>query len=357
MSELNPFIIDSLRKMRAELNGMQKEELSFQSLNDLLPKYRDGLVGSGTYNPISQMQSGQQYITDVDQLDAVRRQTIKMVDAAIAALDSKQGIEPAAKETIQQASEKQPAATSSAQRRTSLLNFPRRLWDDFCKLDAIKQASIAITVVASLAGATWSYKSWFIPTLQYLNIVDGHPAEAPSIFLDCSYGVIPRVFPASGRYYVTEILPSLINQEVSLALGYRFGPPGAATLPPDIVQWAYECTLINYSTLPVFNVIVPIRVTFQEAHHPENQPSAWQSGMIKAIRTTSLTISKIDTGKDSPFVFYLSSQSPDFVKLDFFQTAMLQEGGDQKTKTGRLIVSANSYIQFSPNEAFQVKSP
>ena len=36
------------------------------------------------------MQSGQQYVTDVDQLDAVRFETIKMIGAAIVAVDSKQ---------------------------------------------------------------------------------------------------------------------------------------------------------------------------------------------------------------------------------------------------------------------------
>ena len=82
MSDLDPFTIKSLRQMREELVGMQKSELTFKSLDDLLPKYRDGLVASGFYNSISQMQSGQQYVTDVDQLDAVRFETIKMIGAA-----------------------------------------------------------------------------------------------------------------------------------------------------------------------------------------------------------------------------------------------------------------------------------
>ena len=90
MSDLDPFTIKSLRQMREELVDMQKSELTLKSLNDLLPKYRDGLVASGFYNSISQMQSGQQYVTDVDQLDAVRFETIKMMGAAIVAVDSKQ---------------------------------------------------------------------------------------------------------------------------------------------------------------------------------------------------------------------------------------------------------------------------
>jgi hypothetical protein len=110
--------------------------------------------------------------------------------------------------------------------------------------------------------------------------------------------------------------------------------------------------------MPVFNVVVPIRVTFREAHRPPNQPNARQSGAIKAIKVASVTIAKIDTGKDSPFIFYLKSQNPDFVELDFLDTLSLQEGGDQNTKTGHLIVAAtNSHIRFSPDESFQIKTP
>src|SRR6185437_9976276 len=94
MQELDHFVRNSLRKMRAELIGMQKDDLTFKSLSDLLPKYRDGLVASGAYNPISQMHSGQQYVTDPEQLDAVRRETIKMVDAAVAAMDGVQTAAP-----------------------------------------------------------------------------------------------------------------------------------------------------------------------------------------------------------------------------------------------------------------------
>ena len=361
MSELKPFIINSLRKMRAELIGMQKDQLSFQSLNDLLPKYRGGLVASGAYNPISQMQSGQQYVTDVDHLDAVRRETLKMVDAAIAAVTSQQTVEPTSQEkTIPSLPEKEPA-TFVIPPRDTLLNFPRRWWNTFRKQDEIRKSTIVISVIVFLVGGVINYyQPWLIPALQYLHIVDRPSAEKkdpPSIFVECNYGTTPKVFPPNGRFYFTEILPSLINEQVSLALGYRFGAPGAATLPPDVVEWAYECTLINYGNLPVFNVVVPIRVTFQEAHHPPNQPNAWQSGAVKAIKAASLTIAKIDAGKESPFIFYLKSQSPDFVELDFLETAMLQEGSDQKTKTGRLIVATNSHIRFSPNEAFQIKSP
>jgi hypothetical protein len=357
MSELNPFILKSLRKMRAELISMQKDELCFQSLNDLLPKYRDGLVASGAYNPISQMQSGQQYVTDVDQLDAVRRETIKMVEAAITALESQQQIEPAPKENIPTPAS-EPPAEATQKLAPPPPRFFRSVWDEFRSKSPMQRIAVTVTVFGFLGTAmSYFHQSWLTPALKYFHIEDRN-SETVSIFVDCHDSMVPRVFPANGRFYVTTIHPSLMNDNnVYLALGFHSGPPGAAMLPPDIVQWAQECALTNYGSLPIFNIVVPIRVTFREAHHPPNQTDGWQSGPVKVVKTTSLPIAKIDAGKDSPFVFYLTTQSHDFVELEFLDKANLQEGSDKEFKTGRLIVSVNSHIQFSPNEPSQIKSP
>ena len=343
--------------MRAELIGMQKDDLSIKSLYDLLPKYRDGLVGTGEYNPVSQILSGQQYVTDPDQLDAVRRQTIKMVDAAIASIKT-QDAEPVLQENLARLPEKESSEATPTAHHTAPPRFSRRVWDDFRGRPPIEQITIAVAVLGALGTAIgYFYQSWLTPALKYFHIGDRN-SETASIFVDCNDGQVPRVFPANGRFYVTTIYPTLINDNnVYLALGFHSGSPGAATLPPDIVQWAQECTLTNYGSSPIFNIVVPIRVTFREAHHPPNQTDGWQSGPVKAVKTTSLPIAKIDAGKDYPFVFYLTTQTPDFVDLDFLDKAILQEGGDKENKTGRLIVSANSRIHFSPNETFQMKSP
>jgi hypothetical protein len=246
--------------------------------------------------------------------------------------------------------------------RAAVSNFPRRLREAFLAKDALTQAAIIFGIVSTLVSAVSTYKVWLIPTLQFVHLIarpseESKPIAAPSIFLECKNSIIPRIFPPSGRVDFTEILPSLIDERASLALGYRFGTPGAATLPPDVIEWAHECTFTNYGNLPVFNVVVPIRVTFREAHHPRNQSNGWQSGPIKAVKETSLTIAKIDAGKDYPFVLYLKSQNTDFVELNFLEAVKLQEGSDQTIKLGRLIVAPNSLVQFSPNEKFQMKTP
>jgi hypothetical protein len=172
-----------------------------------------------------------------------------------------------------------------------------------------------------------------------------------SLFLECSTGTLPRIFPPSGRYYVTEILDLKYHPDgeaVPLSLGYHFGSPGAQAFPPESVHWATECKITNYGTLPVFNAVLLARVLFNEAHHPENQPDSWQSGPVKAYKSASIAIAKIDAGKDSPFVFYLQSQSPDFVEVTFLPEVSLQEGADPVPKSGRLIIPTYTHVSFAP---------
>ena len=284
------------------------------------------------------------------------------MNATIASLDGQEEPQTGLVENVSRQPSVQSAGPTPTKFRATILKFPRRWLEDFRNESAIKQSTIVLGVLASLWGAITYYETWLIHPLQYLHIIrptSEVTAEKSrsTVFLECNYGTSPRVFPPSGRYYVTEILPGLINEKVSMSLGYMFGPPGVAALPPDVMKPAYECKLTNYGSLPLFNVVVPMRVTFQEAHHPENQPNAWQSGVIKAVKAASITIAKIDAGKDDPFVFYFESQNPDFVEIDFMESLSLQEGSDQNIKTGRLIVAANSTIRFSPNETFQSKKP
>jgi hypothetical protein len=173
-----------------------------------------------------------------------------------------------------------------------------------------------------------------------------------SLFLECTAGTLPRVFPPSGRFYVTDILPILFNNSdrVSLGLGYHFGTAGAPAIPPESFQLATECKLTNYGNLPIFNAVLSARATFTEAHRPEGQTNGWQSGPVKAIKQASITVPKIDAGKDSPFVFYLKSQSADFVNVEFLPEVTLQEGSDPTSRLGRVIIPAHTHINFSPYE-------
>jgi len=100
VATLIPFTINSLRRMREELVDMQKGELTYHSLAKLQPKYRDGLVASGAYNTVSRLLSGQQYVTDVEQLDAVRLEVINIVDRSIISVDSEQKIQSILEEYI-----------------------------------------------------------------------------------------------------------------------------------------------------------------------------------------------------------------------------------------------------------------
>ena len=92
MSNPSPFILKSLRQMHKELIGLSKAELTHQSLEGLMTKHRDGLVPSGAYNPVSHLLSGQQYVTDVEQLNALRFDIVNIVNRAISTVENTVGI-------------------------------------------------------------------------------------------------------------------------------------------------------------------------------------------------------------------------------------------------------------------------
>ena len=86
--------------MGRELAYLNKRKLTYDSLEQLLTKYRDGLVGSGVYNEISRLLAGQQYITDPDQLNALRLEIIERVNATIASLDGQDKAEAVLAENV-----------------------------------------------------------------------------------------------------------------------------------------------------------------------------------------------------------------------------------------------------------------
>jgi hypothetical protein len=100
MSALRPYTLRSLQKMGRELAYLNKRKLTYDSLEQLLTKYRDGLVGSGVYNEISRLLAGQQYITDPDQLNALRLEIIERVNATIASLDGQDKAEAVLAENV-----------------------------------------------------------------------------------------------------------------------------------------------------------------------------------------------------------------------------------------------------------------
>ncbi len=159
--------------------------------------------------------------------------------------------------------------------------------------------------------------------------------------------------------FTTDILPAQFNDRdlVALGLGHYFGSAGAAAFPPEIFLMATECKLTNYGNFPIFNAVLSARVAFTEAHRPEGQTTGWQSGPLRFVKSATITVPKIDAGKDSPFIFYLKSQSADFVDVEFLSEVTLQEGSDPTSKASRLIIPAHTRVSFSPFEPPIAKSP
>jgi hypothetical protein len=202
---------------------------------------------------------------------------------------------------------------------------------------ALRLIVAGATAAAGAMALTWA-----------LSFITAEKKDPPSVFMECNYGTIPKTFPASGRYYFSDIYPSITEEFVQLAIGYMFGAPGNQTWPDGKPMWAFECKLTNYGSLPVFNVVVPVRLTFQEAVRPAGQTNGWQNGRTVAVKSSSVTIAKIGPGKDNLFILYMKSQNPNFVRLDFSPEIVLQEGGDPIQKKGHLILPTYSHLDFTP---------
>ena len=141
--KLKPFYIKSLTQMRQTLSELNKGELTCHTLEQLLPKYRDGLVGSGAYNEISRLLSANQYITDQDHLDALRSEVVGRVDAAIRVLQG----QPNHAKPIEEAAFLQkfePPSPPPALFRSEIRGFPRRVFEAFRAKDALAQATILL---------------------------------------------------------------------------------------------------------------------------------------------------------------------------------------------------------------------
>jgi len=168
-----------------------------------------------------------------------------------------------------------------------------------------------------------------------------------SLFLECNFGTFPTVISRSGKNYFMEIRGSS-GEYGGDGLAYFFGPAGStAGFGPG--QLAYECNLINYGATPLFNVQVPLGLTFKEARTVPGQPNARQIGAIRSHREWPIVIPKIDAGRDNPFAFYIKSTSPDFVDVRLPQNVTLQQGGNQATITVRLILPLNPSFTVNPD--------
>jgi hypothetical protein len=134
------------------------------------------------------------------------------------------------------------------------------------------------------------------------------PVEKPKdrLFVDCQYGVMPSIVPPEGRIHV------LITSELPVVMGGGgladfFGKPGSdwSFTNEGLPAWAYRCELTNYSTEVVFNIVIPVHLTFWTALPVPNQDKARRPGTITLERDWPFTVSKLDPSPGASYVFYV----------------------------------------------------
>ncbi len=189
---------------------------------------------------------------------------------------------------------------------------------------------LTVMVVAALAyagGAGWYY-------LSHISVEWGSPKPVEKIvglYIDCNFVGVPVKLPAEGRINVLFLWPLPVENGGG-GLAQIGGIPGSDYRFTDAPYAPkYECKITNYDDLPAVNVDLTLRLRFIEAVRQES--GSKQSGKTVLERPWPIRIGKIDSGTNSPFVFYVFNQSGYFVEISFPKEASVQRLGNPTQKT------------------------
>jgi hypothetical protein len=134
----------------------------------------------------------------------------------------------------------------------------------------------------------------------------GSVAKQDQVFVQCQYGVMPSTVPPAGHIYVlvTSDLPAEMGGG---GLTDYFGKPGSEWkfTSDGLPAWAYRCELTNYSEDVLFNLAIPVRLTFRTPMPVPNQEKARRQGDITLDRDWRFTVPKVDPSPASPYEFYV----------------------------------------------------
>lgn len=115
------------------------------------------------------------------------------------------------------------------------------------------------------------------------------------------------------------------------------------------IQTIYRCQFTNYSDEPLFKVSIALHLTFSEAIKNEQNPTSFRSGKTTIDRDWLIEIPKIDSGKATPFMFFILNASTQFVSVILPNKVAFLTGSDGQLRNVDLILSANAMMVFPPN--------
>jgi hypothetical protein len=171
------------------------------------------------------------------------------------------------------------------------------------------------------------------------------------IYAQChSEALITTPLPPEGRLNVLNLWP-IPEESGGGGLAEMFMTKGNEFAWPKPKNFPYlngcQCTVINYTDGPVFNIVMPLLEVFREIIPDPQEPNTQHAGKIRVSRHWQINIDKIDPGIGNPFKFYIYNASDTMVLVSFPDTLMLQTGADDVSQNIHLIHS-NVPMQFWP---------
>jgi hypothetical protein len=132
------------------------------------------------------------------------------------------------------------------------------------------------------------------------------------------------------------------DDNLTISTGGRHGVPGEKWDWPDewVKKWStsnLKCTVTNYAAAPVFNVELPITVAFLKIERQPENPKNFNANRLLGTLTQAIEITKIDPGKDSPYIFYIQNQSRDLFQIQFSEPPTYVALGETERREAALV--------------------
>jgi hypothetical protein len=150
--------------------------------------------------------------------------------------------------------------------------------------------------------------------------------NSKGLFIECHDGLPPSIMPEAARLYVMTVFGQQTPH-----LSEMFGTAGSTMAWPKngaMTIIAGQCVVTNYSDDVLTSITLRPVVMFYTTN--KLSPGHYEGrGIYKEIEG-DVEIRKIDTGPSNSFVFYIMSQSSDFVDISMPNIAFAQRLGKQE---------------------------
>jgi hypothetical protein len=177
--------------------------------------------------------------------------------------------------------------------------------------------------------------------------------EDAKLFLQCDWGAMPKVMPASGEIFIVEphsSTPSLVGMS---GIGRQFGPPGSPLVwtpeGKEILAFGHRCKLFNYGPNPIFDVILKFDALIRAVKI--NDGGGKQSGDVLNNDKVIVQIAKVDQGQDNAFTFYFFNRfSPYFLQIEPTPSASFVKSNNSPLQLVTVISSEHQPLFLNPAE-------